>query len=178
MSSTSTSLRPSFLLPTRHPRKCWILLYEAIRAEPGSRYHDMAERRTRCVTVHYADGMHLDVTPLLRRPATPERESWLFHHRERTSELGKRLVANPYGFAAWFNERMPLDRDFVAMYRARSLEYERTVLAGNRRRRSRATAGAPGAQVHGGDCASVVEAVAQRAVRPSHWATPTVHSDV
>jgi hypothetical protein len=41
------------------------LLYEAIRAEPGSRYYDMAERRTRCITVHYADGMHLDVTSLL-----------------------------------------------------------------------------------------------------------------
>ena len=107
------------------------LLYEAIRAEPGSRYYDMAERRTRCITVHYAGGMHLDVTPLLRRPATPERESWLFHHRERTSpELGERLIANPYGFAAWFNERMPLDHDFVQMYEARSLAYERTVLAG------------------------------------------------
>ena len=107
------------------------LLYEAIRAEPGSRYYDMAERRTRGITVHYADGMHLDVTPLLRRPATPERESWLFHHRERTSrEHGKRLIANPYGFAAWFNEQMPLDHDFVQMYEARSLEYERTVLAG------------------------------------------------
>ena len=107
------------------------LLYEAIRAEPGSRYYDMAERRTRCITVHYADGMHLDVTPLLRRPATSERESWLFHHRERTlRELGKRLIANPYGFAAWFNERMPLDHVFVQMYEARSLEYERTVLAG------------------------------------------------
>ena len=107
------------------------LLYEAIRADPGSRYYDMAERRTRCITVHYADGMHLDVTPLLRRPATPERESWLFHHRERTSrELGKRLIANPYGFSAWFNERMPLDHDFVQMYEARSLKYEQTVLAG------------------------------------------------
>ena len=107
------------------------LLYEAVRGEPGSRYYDMAERRTRCITVHYADGMHLDVTPLLRRPATPERESWLFHHRERTPrELGQRLIANPYGFAAWFNERMPLDHDFVQMYEARSIEYERAVLAG------------------------------------------------
>ena len=107
------------------------LLYEAIRAESGSRYYDMTERRTRCITVHYADGMHLDVTPLLRRPATPERESWLFHHRETTPrKFGQRLIANPYGFAAWFNERMPLDHDFVQMYEARSREYERTVSAG------------------------------------------------
>ena len=75
--------------------------------------------------------MHLDVTPLLRRPATPERESWLFHHRETTPrKFGQRLIANPYGFAAWFNERMPLDHDFVQMYEARSREYERTVSAG------------------------------------------------
>ena len=107
------------------------LLYEAIRAEPGSQYYDMAERRTRCITVHYADGMHLDVTPMLRRPATPERESWLFHHREGTPrEFGESLIANPYGFAAWFNDLMPPDHDFVQMYEARSREYERTVVAG------------------------------------------------
>ena len=119
------------MLLTRPAAEVLDLLYEAIRAESGSRYYDMTERRTRCITVHYADGMHLDVTPLLRRPATPERESWLFHHRETTPrKFGQRLIANPYGFAAWFNERMPLDHDFVQMYEARSREYERTVSAG------------------------------------------------
>ena len=106
-------------------------LYRAIRGEAGSRYHNMTERRTRCVTVHYADGMHLDVTPMVRRPATRERESWLFHHKEGAArEEGERLIANPYGFAEWFNEKMPLDHAFVEQYEARSREYERLIMAG------------------------------------------------
>lgn len=108
-------------------------LYRAIKGEAGSRYYEMTKRRTRCVTVHYADGMHLDVTPMVRRPATPERESWLFHHREGTArDESDRLIANPYGFAEWFNENTPLDYTFVQQYEARSLDYERMmILAGS-----------------------------------------------
>lgn len=106
-------------------------LYRGIRGEPGSRYYKMTERRTRCVTVHYADAMHLDVTPMVRRPATPERESWLFHHREGTArEHGDHLIANPFGFSEWFNNNTPRDQDFVQQYGARSREYERMILAG------------------------------------------------
>ena len=43
------------------------LLHESIRGERGSLYYDMAERRNRCVTVHYADKMHADITPMIRR---------------------------------------------------------------------------------------------------------------
>ena len=108
------------------------LLYRAIRGEAGSRYFEMAERRTRCVTVHYADDMHLDVTPMVRRPYTPERESWLFHHREGTPrELGRRLIANPYGFAEWFNNNTPLDYAFAQQYEARSRAYEQRIMAGS-----------------------------------------------
>ena len=63
------------------PEKALDLLYTVIRGEPGSRYYRMAKRRTWCVTVDYSDEMHLDVTPMLRRAGTPERESDLFHHR-------------------------------------------------------------------------------------------------
>ena len=108
-------------------------LYRAIRGEPGSRYYKMTERRTRCVTVHYADAMHLDVTPMVRRPVTPERESWLFHHREGTARgRGDRLIANPFGFAEWFNNNTPRDQDFVQQYGERSREYERMILAGSK----------------------------------------------
>ena len=70
---------------------------------------------------------------MVRRPATPERESWLFHHREGTArDEGDRLIANPYGFAEWFNENTPLDYTFVQQYEARSLDYERMmILAGS-----------------------------------------------
>ncbi len=37
------------------PQVALDLLYKAIRGEPGSRYHGMAKRRTRCVTVDYRD---------------------------------------------------------------------------------------------------------------------------
>ncbi len=44
------------------------ILFESIRGEPGSRYYGKTERRNRCVTVSYADGMHLDVTPAILLP--------------------------------------------------------------------------------------------------------------
>src|SRR5262249_7835990 len=44
------------------------LLFAAIRGTPGSRYYSMTTRRNRCVTVSYADGMHLDLTPAVLVP--------------------------------------------------------------------------------------------------------------
>ena len=100
-------------------------LFEAINGEPGSRYYGMAERKTRCVTVNYHDDMHLDVTPMLRRLGTPERESWIFNQRPETpSDPGERLIANPYGFAEWFKANTPLDSDFVRTFEGRAAEYE------------------------------------------------------
>ena len=51
-----------------------------------------------------------------------------------------------------------------AMYQARSLEYERTVLAGLVDDDPVPPQEPPRPQIDGGDCASVIEAVAQRAV--------------
>ncbi len=114
------------LPPDIAPRAALDLLYEAVRGEPDSRYHSMAKRRTRCVTVDYSDNMHLDVTPMLRRWGKPERESHLYHHRPETpQEPGYRCIANPHGFAEWFRANTPLDRDFATEFAARSLNYER-----------------------------------------------------
>ena len=44
------------------PETALKLMFLAIRGEPGSRYYDMTKRRSRCVTVYYADGMHLDLS--------------------------------------------------------------------------------------------------------------------
>lgn len=107
------------------PRQVLNLLYEAIRGEPGSRYYRMAERRTRCVTVHYSDDMHLDVTPALRMIGTPDRQSWIFHHRaEAPQEPSRQLIANPYGFAEWFKINTPLDYAFADIFEKRAEEYE------------------------------------------------------
>ena len=117
------------LRPDIAPREILDLLYDAVRAEPGSRYYDRAKRRTRCVTVDYSDDMHVDVTPMLRRPGTPERESQLYHHRPETPQKpGYRCIANPYGFAEWFQANTPPDLDFATAYETRSLNYERTAL--------------------------------------------------
>ena len=106
------------------------IVFTAIRGNPGSRYYDMAIRRTRCVTVNYSDDMHLDVTPMIRRWGTPDRESWIFHHHESaSSDSGKRLVANPYGFAMWFKNKIPDDPDFAEAYQKRTIEYMEIVLA-------------------------------------------------
>ncbi len=105
------------------------LLFKAIRGEPGSRYYRMTKRRTRCVTVDYSDDMHIDVTPVIRRLDTPERESWLFHDRpEAPQEKSYRLIANPYGFAEWFKANTPPDQDFADIFEKRATEYEQLML--------------------------------------------------
>ena len=43
------------------PEVALSLLESSIRGEHGSRYYNMTRRRIRCVTIEYADGMHLDV---------------------------------------------------------------------------------------------------------------------
>ncbi|MDD9859899.1 MAG: nucleotidyltransferase [Nitrospira sp.] len=109
------------------PRDNLDLLYEAIRGKPGSQYHQMTQRRTRCVTVNYSDNMHLDVTPTLRMPNTPERESCIFHHKPGVSQEqgGQFIIANPYGFAEWFKRKTPPETDFADFFEKRAKEYER-----------------------------------------------------
>ena len=109
------------------PKDVLDALFEAIRGEPGSRYYDMAERRTRCVTISYAD-MHLDVTPMERDGAAPEREGWIFHHKEDAAEGMRRCVANPYGFAEWFKEVAGEDAEFAEGFAARASAYEQVVV--------------------------------------------------
>ena len=106
------------------------LLFEAIKGRPGTRYYEMTKRRTRCVTVDYSDDMHIDVTPVIRRWGTHERESWLFHDRpEMPRESSYRLVANPYGFKEWFIANTPPDNDFAEIFETRAAEYEQLILA-------------------------------------------------
>lgn len=115
--------------PNVAPRIALDALYNAIHGKPGSKYYGMTKRRTRCVTVSYRDNMHLDVTPMLRRAGTRDRESWIFHHRPETPhEPSDRYVANPYGFAEWFKNRTSPDRDFAEAYARQELEYERIAL--------------------------------------------------
>lgn len=111
------------------PQEVLDLLFLAVNGRPGSRYHGKVRRRTRCVTVEYADNMHIDVTPALRRRGTPERESLIFHHRaEAPATPSFRCVANPYGFAEWFKQATPPDHRFAEAFMARTAAYELALL--------------------------------------------------
>lgn len=93
-------------------------LCRAVRGEPGSRYYDMVERRNRCVTIYYADGMHLDITPAVLAPDKTARTSLIFHHKpeDRSDATGYLLWANPFGFAEWFKELTPATDAFRRYY--------------------------------------------------------------
>jgi hypothetical protein len=68
-------------------------------------------RQTRCVTLHYADKMHLDITPGIRVAGTTERESYIMHAKGPKSGHDDCLIdMNAYAFALWYQERTPLER--------------------------------------------------------------------
>ncbi len=106
------------------PKYVLDILFQVVKGEPGSRYYDMTRRRSRCVTIEYSD-MHLDLTPMVRRPGTLEREGWIFENRSETPNLEKRLIANPHGFAEWFNELTHRDGDaFADAFRSIAKSYD------------------------------------------------------
>ena len=97
-------------------------LFEAMNGEPGSRYHGKVQRRTRCVTVEYAD-MHLDITPSVLLPQHEERTSVIFHaHEHEPSGEHRHIVANPWGFAQWFESETPAVREIVEAMLRKSAE--------------------------------------------------------
>ena len=115
------------------PAEVLDLLFQTVKGEPGSRYHDMVERQTRCVTIHYADGMHIDLTPSILVQATNPRKSVVFHSKpEEPRHLDRRVPTNSYGFAEEFNDRCPPDFLFAEKYGqlARRLDYGMAVAKG------------------------------------------------
>jgi len=112
-------------------RQALDLIYEAVRGEPGSRYYDMTERRNRCVTVHYADGMHLDITPAVLAPERTVRTSVIFHHKpeDKSDPVGYMLWANPFGFAEWFKALTPASPAFARYYENRLKTWQASLLA-------------------------------------------------
>ena len=113
------------------PSQALDLLYEAMRGEPGSRYHDCTERQTRCVTVHYADGMHIDLSPSVLLDESDPRRSHIFHSKpEEPRHKDTYVLTNSYAFAAHYNERCPVDQLFAEEYgkRVRALDRQLELL--------------------------------------------------
>jgi hypothetical protein len=67
-------------------------------------------RQTRCVTLYYADKMHLDITPGIRAAGIVERESFITHAKGPRPSGDDRFVdMNAFGFAGWYRQRTPIE---------------------------------------------------------------------
>lgn len=95
------------------PAQMLDMLFQAVRGEPGSQYYAMTRRQTRCVTIEYAE-MHLDITPMARESAWPERGGRIAHAKDgRPSSEHYLVPANPWGFAQWFSANTPAEDWFA-----------------------------------------------------------------
>jgi hypothetical protein len=70
------------------------------------------ERKTRCITLYYADGMHLDVTPARRR-APKEKEGVIPHAKRGRPEEHRYVPMNAFAFCEWYKARCPLEDRFA-----------------------------------------------------------------
>ncbi|KQV39328.1 MULTISPECIES: nucleotidyltransferase [unclassified Rhizobium] len=77
-------------------------------------------RQTRCVTIYYADKMHLDITPSLRDKGTLERQSVIMHAKgPEASDDDQDVPMNAYGFCQWYAERTPLELKVLEAFKRR-----------------------------------------------------------
>jgi len=99
------------------------LLDQAMRGRPGSRYHDRTERQTRCVTVRYADGMHIDLSPSELISDSDPRRSYIYHSKpEEPRSEDRKVLSNSFGFADEYNTTCPVDTSFEQEYARRALK--------------------------------------------------------
>lgn len=72
------------------------------------------KRQTRCVTVFFADGMHVDVTPSSLLPHPAQRESHIFHaNPDKPAHEQRHVPMNAFGFGDWYNLRTPIEKRFA-----------------------------------------------------------------
>ncbi|WP_420607993.1 nucleotidyltransferase [Novosphingopyxis sp.] len=104
-------------------------LYSAIVNTNDERYRGLkVERNSRCVTVHYSDGVTVDLMPVVRLPGTPERVANLFHDKLETGESYTKEV-NPSGFASHFNRTVQVSMEFARRFETRRLLVDGQLLA-------------------------------------------------
>jgi len=84
------------------------LLERALKDYPVSRI----ERKTRCITLYYADGMHLDVTPARRR-AIKEKQGVIAHAKQGQPSEHRYVPMNAFAFCEWYNNRTPVEERFA-----------------------------------------------------------------
>lgn len=82
------------------------------------------KRQTRCVTIPYADRMHIDITPALRENGGPDRQSRITHAKgPRTSTDDRFVDMNAFGFADWYRSRTPTEVPFARSFHRRWLDH-------------------------------------------------------
>ncbi|HEX3422294.1 MAG TPA: nucleotidyltransferase [Sphingomicrobium sp.] len=106
--------------PTSNPSQTLSTLFDAINGEPGSRYHGRVKLNSRCVTVTYEDGVRVDLMPIARLAAQPEKAGNLFHWQPATGAQFHKPV-NPWGFADHFNSHTDYDPVFASLFESRGL---------------------------------------------------------
>lgn len=94
-------------------------LYTAITGTTDETYRGLkVERNSRCITVHYSDGVCVDLMPVVRLANTPERVANLFNHKQDTGESYHKQV-NPKGFANHFNTTVERSAAFAQRFDTR-----------------------------------------------------------
>jgi len=80
-------------------------------------------RQTRCITLCYADRMHLDITPSRRMSTPKERESVICHAKRGESVDKHKFVAmNSFAFGHWYRSRTPTEERFALAFNRRLYE--------------------------------------------------------
>jgi hypothetical protein len=101
------------------PEQVLDLLEEALRDYPVQ----AVIRQTRCITLRYADRMHLDITPSRRLRSAKARESVIFHaKRGEPASKHKFVLMNAWAFADWYRLRTPLEERFAMDFNRRFYE--------------------------------------------------------
>lgn len=80
-------------------------------------------RQTRCVTLHYADNMHLDISPVVRDYGFPDRQSHIMHAKGPQHGAGDcRVPTNAYAFVEWYKRSTPNETVVRDAFRQRWLD--------------------------------------------------------
>lgn len=84
-------------------------------------------RQSRCVTLYYKDGMHLDISPSIREYETPDRQSHICHAKGPAESSDDYMVPmNAYGFGLWYRASTPLEQRVVDSFAKRWEDHDPT----------------------------------------------------
>jgi len=71
-------------------------------------------RQSRCITLYYKDGMHLDISPSIRELGTPDLQSHICHAKgPSVSNKDYMVPMNAKAFGLWYREYTPLEQRVV-----------------------------------------------------------------